>query len=168
MSSYVDLMSDVRWTEADHVQRVESNVRKSVTHTREHVLLRRTSALLFYVLSQMLPDGQQKQLLASFGQQLTPAALAELSAAAGAFMQADLLAEQARVDASRLDLALDYEEAQAALAALPVAPQGAADPDAGRREQLQAQIAAASQDTLDLVAQRATYRASQTLQAPAA
>jgi hypothetical protein len=140
-------MSDVRWTEADHVIRVESFLRRSIGFT-------------FYLFAQMLPAGPTKDMLASFGQPLTPAALAELTAAAQVFLQADALAAQARADAARLDLALDYEEAQAQLAALPAVPETGPDPDADRRAALQAVLAAASADTLALVASRPRAQAT--------
>lgn len=160
MSSYVDLMGDVRWSEPDHVTRVESGVRSDTTHTREHVLIRRSVSFAFYLIAQMLPAGHPaKDLVAQFGRTLTPAALAELQRAAAVFDTADVVAAQARVDAARLDLALDYEETRAALAALPAVPEEGEDPDAERRAELQALLAAASADTLELVAQRAAFRA---------
>lgn len=155
MSSYVNMMDDIRWTEADHVARVESFLRSSVTHVREHVLLRRSIGFSFYLFAQMLPAGPTKDLLGSFGQPLSPAALAELTAAAQVFLQADALAAQARLDSAALDLALDYEQAQEKLAALPPVPtDGSTDPNADARASLQAQLAAASADTLALVASR--------------
>lgn len=158
--SYVDLMSDVRWSEADHVARVEAFVRSTVTETREHVLTRRAIAFTFYVLAQGMPDGPSKTLLAQFGRPLTSAALNELAAAAQVFDAADTLALQARADSARLDAALDYEAAEAELEQLPPVPEdGSADPDAERRAQLQAIVADASADTLDLVALRAANRA---------
>jgi hypothetical protein len=164
--SYVDLMSDVRWTEAEHVARVEAFLRSSVTHVREHVMLRRSLGFTFYLFAQLLPPGPTKDLLTPFGQPLTPAALAELTAAAQVFLQADVLAVQVRADSARLDGALDYEQAQASLTALPPTPVGAPDPAATLRAQLQAQLAAAGQDTLDLVAARKAFRAGASPEAP--
>lgn len=188
--SYVDLNSNVRWKEADHVARIEEGVRSSVTHVREHVLLRRSISFMFYMLAQMLPDGTPtKPLLASFGQPLSAAALAELTAAAAVFAQADTDAIEARADSARLDLALDYEEAEVALALIveqPYPPRSdytegpdgdeayaqacaaidainavGADERAAKRAPLQAVLDAATQDTLDLVAWRAGNRAPQ-------
>jgi hypothetical protein len=156
--SYVDLMSDIRWSEADHVDRVEAFVRSSVTHTREHVLTRRTFALLFYLLAQSMPAGAQKDLMASLGRPLSPGALAELLSAAQAFDAADRLAVDARADSARLDAALDYEDARARLAAISPMPEEGDDEDAERRAALQALLDAASADTLALVAQRDEFR----------
>jgi hypothetical protein len=159
--TYVDLMSDVRWSEADHVAAVEASVRSQVTHTREHVLLRRTIALVFYILSQMLPAGALQVMCATFGRPLDPAPLAELTAAAAVFLAADTLATQARGDGALLNAALDYEGARTTLAALPPPPtDGSPDTAADQRTALQAQLAAAGADTLALVAQRDAYRAS--------
>lgn len=186
--SYVDLMGNVRWTEPDHIERVEASVRSSTTHTREHVVIRRTLGFLFYIVAQMLPAGHPaKPLLASKGEPLSDAAMAELTAAAAVFNAADVLAVEARADSARLDLALNYEEAQAALAPLadrPYPPRtdypagaagnaayteacasvdklNAADAEAraAKRAAPQAVVNAATQDTLDLVAQRAAFRA---------
>lgn len=160
--TYVDMMGDIRWSEADHVARVEAVLRSTVTHTREHVMIRRMLALTFYVFGQILPDGApDKGLFQQFGQVPTPAALGELAQQAQAYVAMDALAAQARIDSALLDTALDYEDDQAALAALPPAPtDGTADPDADQRAQLQAAIDSAPADTLALVADRAAYRAS--------
>lgn len=153
--SYVDMMGDVRWTDAQHKERIEAIVRSQVTHTRDHVLIRRSISFAFYLLAQMLPAGHPaKAMVGQFGQALTPAALEELQAAAAVFLAADEEAGAARIDADRLHLALDYEEAHRALDALPPAPEEGEDPDADRRAALAAALDAASEDTLALVAMR--------------
>jgi hypothetical protein len=170
------MMSDVRWTEQMHIDRVELELRSSVTHVREHVMLRRMMALTFYVFGQMLPAGDpNKAMFQQYGQLPTPAALAELEQQAQAYVAADALAVQARADSALLSAALDYEDwraQQAALTPLPVP-----DPDTGimpddpltpderaaveaQRASLQSQMDGAAQATKDLVAQRDAYRAS--------
>lgn len=198
--SYVDLNSNVRWTEADHNEQIEKVIRKDVTHTREHVVIRRMFQMLLPLLAAMLPaaptDGRPdpyastRAALAGLVQHcvpVTPQQFAEILAAAGVFTQGDVDAAQVRIDSARLDLALDYEEADAALAALADRPypprvdypegsdgdaayaQACADVDAtnaadaeertAARIAPQAVVDAATADTLDLVAWRAANRA---------
>lgn len=165
------MMSDARWSEQQHVDRVELELRSTVTHVREHVMLRRMMALTFYVFGQILPAGPQKTMFQQYGQQPNAAALAELQQQALAFMTVDALAAQARADSALLDTALDFEGWRAQEAALPPpAPTDGTDdpltPDERatveqQRSELQAQMAAAAQPTLDLVAQRDAYRTAQ-------
>lgn len=114
--SYVDLMGDARWSEADHVERVETTLRAQVTHVREHVLIRRSLGLTFHILSQILPPGPERDLMASVGRPIAPSALPELMAAAEAFLMADDLADQARADGALLNRVLDHEQGIAPLA----------------------------------------------------
>jgi hypothetical protein len=162
MSSYVDLLSDERWTEQMHVARVDLQTQDGLLLVRERVLTRRSIAFAFYLLSQMLPAGAARDQVAQFGRPLSASALAELTAAAQHLDDMDALAAQARADGALLNSALDYEDARAGLAALPAAPtDGSADPDADQRAALQAVLAAATRPTLDLVAQRDAWRAAQ-------
>lgn len=163
--SYVDLMGTVRWTEQDHTNRSEAYVRAQISHAREHILMRRLFAFLFYVIVAMLPDGSPlKDLLVPYAKPLPDAAVAELGAAAVVYGQSEAIADAGRADGARLNAVLDIEDVQAAIAAIPPAPaDGGEDLLAEARAQahvaLQALVDAAPADALQLLADRAAARA---------
>lgn len=151
--SYVDMKGFVRWTDPDHTSRSEAYVRARISHAREHILMRRLFAFVFYVIVQMLPEGNPlKALLTPFVRPLPQEALAEMGAAAQVYDGAEALANAGRADAARLHAALDYEDAQVALSALP-------DGDTNR-PWFQAVVDAVTPETLALVAERAAFWAS--------
>jgi hypothetical protein len=149
MESYVDLHSDIRWSEAMHKDKIAAVLEAKVPHAREHVLFRRMFSL-FVLLA--LPAGHP---LRAKAKPLTPDQEAEVFAAAVAYTEVDELAVQVRLDSARLDKALDYEEAQRALDALPVAVDGETDLHISERAELLAVLAAATPETLTLVVERA-------------
>lgn len=152
--SFIDLMADHRWSEADIVNRTEAMVRKEFTAEAERILSR-------------------KVLGAGMGYIMTAAEQAEV----GRF-QATVFAAQAEGNAARADMALleavlALEAAQARLALPAVEPvlsepaegepevtnQAELDADTAERASAQATVDAASPVALALAAERAARRA---------
>lgn len=158
----VDEFSDKRWTDEELGDAVEDVLRGRVKPTRERVGFRRLLQLLLPLAAQSVPpapaDGSAdvwtptRMFLAAalpHCQPLTPAQAVELGQAAAAFAQADADAVEARSKAQAVNNAMDYELARRLLLARPDDPQAA---------QWQAQMAAASPETLDLVARRDAWK----------
>lgn len=145
MSSFIDLMADHDWSDADILNRCEAMKRSQFSDQEEQILNRKEHGVErgLYVMS---PDESAEQQAFEY--------LA---------FQLQQLRVQATADRDLLRAARAVEAAQADLASLPPAPSdGSPDPVADQRAADQAVIAAASQPTLDLVAQRAAYIASLT------
>jgi hypothetical protein len=143
--SYVDFNSNIRWSESMHKDKIASELEARMPHQREHVLYRRMISLLVLLGA---PAGHPLRAKCKMP---TPAQMEEIYVAADAMNEIDDLAIQVRLDSARLDKALDYEEAQRALEALPE--------ESEQRAALQAQLDEADADILALVAERAAFRA---------
>lgn len=148
--SFVDLMGNDKWSEADIVRRTEAMVRAEVSADAETILNRKLQG-------------------ASIGQYvLTPEDQAEINRFNSVVFGAQTAGAEARADMAKLQAVFDYEAAQARLA-LPVydgpatitdgegntVPNPAIALDAEERTAAQAVIDAASVDTLALAALRA-------------
>lgn len=161
--TYVDFNSDIRWTDEMHKVRIAETLDSRVPHGREHVLFRRMFAMMVLAI---FPAGHP---LRAKAKPLTEKQTEEVFLAADAYLDADLLADEARIDSARLDKALDHEEAQRALASLLTVEEGEEDPNAEQRLALQAVIDAATEDTVTLVAARYAFRnPPPAIEAPAA
>lgn len=98
MTQIVDLMADVRWSEADIVNRMEGLIREQCSAVEEQILTR-------------------KMLGASIGAySLTASEQAEIGAYAAVCAGAQAAGRQARLDAALLDRVLDHELGIAQLA----------------------------------------------------
>lgn len=152
--SYVDLMSNDRWSEVDHIRRTEAMVREHWSPDDEAIINRKVVGAL---LGQNVLTVQDQADIANFK------TVTEAAQSAGI---------DARVDAALLNSALDIEEARTRLALIPPAPTepdpetGELPPDdfADARAAAQAEVddltSAASTEVLALLDQRASYRAS--------
>ncbi|HJV54318.1 MAG TPA: hypothetical protein VJ652_22835 [Noviherbaspirillum sp.] len=146
MTSFVDLMGNDVWSEADIVNRTEALVRSEFSRDAEMILQRKATGAL---LGQYVMTEEEQAELARF------ATVTALARKAGV---------DARADMALLRAALDVEAAQRRRA-LPVfdgpealedgSPNPAVQVDADERTGAQAVIDAAAPETLDLVAARA-------------
>lgn len=163
--SYVDLMSNVRWTDADHVNWSETYVESKVPHRVEHILLRRTLALLIHLLlSSLPPDDPLQTEFGALAVPPDPTQIGEILLAASIFQEAEVRQNTGRSDAELLNSALDVEQAQDRLALPAVATivddignvinQADVDADSAQRAAAQAVVSAASSDVMNLVAIR--------------
>lgn len=139
MSSFVNLMGDLLWSEADIVNRMESMIREHCSPTEELIIHRKMIGAAFgmYELS-----GQEE---------------VEIALYAGVCSQAQLAGRAARADMALLATALAVEAAQARLAQPEPEEEDAADVEA--RAQAQALIDNAGAEVLALVQDRAAARA---------
>jgi hypothetical protein len=151
--SFVDLMADHRWSEADIVNRTEAMVREYFTVASERILNR-------------------KMLGTSMGYVLSPEEQVELAQFQAVVLGAQAEGLQARADMALLAAALEVEAAQARLAQPAVQPvwqpteegdevlvnQQELDADTTQRLEAQAVVDAASTAALDLVQLRALNR----------
>lgn len=145
MSSFVELMGNVRWSEVDIVGRMEAMIREHCSATEEMILHRKMIGALygFYTLT------AQEQ--------------AEVAAYAQVCGAAQLAGRAARDDMVLLLQAISVEAAQARLSLPAVEPgpdgeDNGSAADAQERASAQAVVDGASQAVLDLVAQRAAAR----------
>lgn len=100
--SYVDLMGDAVPSEADIVNWSEALVREHVSEARERILTRR-------FLGALLPEGHPLH------RPMAPEQQAELGRAVGAFVAAEVAADQARADAALLQRVLAHERGEVLL-----------------------------------------------------
>lgn len=101
----VDLMQDVRWTEADVVNRMEAHIHGTYPPAEELILLRK---LIGALAGAVLFGGQ--------GYRLTPEELQEVMAYQAVCVEAQSLGRQARADMAVLERVLDAESGAAELA----------------------------------------------------
>lgn len=137
--SFVNLMSDTEWTDADITTRTEAMVRAVVSVQEELVLNRKVqgAALGEYVLS---PEDQ-----------------AQMARLAEAGRAAQLAGVQARADAELLRQAIQVERAQQILGSpSPELPSLLPEPDLQGAQEI---IDAASAEVMELVGLRAAARA---------
>lgn len=147
--SYVDLMSNVRWTERQHLARTQAMVRQAYSFDDELVLIR---IMLGKVAGLYTPTPDEEAQVANMQQVLLAARQAGV---------------EGRADAAKLAAALDIEALKAAVDAIPPTPQptdedpNPVDPYADQRAT--AQVAydtayqAATPDVQQLLADRAAY-----------
>lgn len=136
MTSFINLLADDEWSEADIVNRTEAIIAGSFPNVE--ILKRKVTGMML---------GQY---------QLTPEEQAEFGAYAALSFQAGALADAARADRALLADAMAVEHARARLTADPVAvddPAHAADP--AERAAAQAVVDGASADVQALVTLRA-------------
>lgn len=107
MTQIVDLMADVRWSEADIVNRMEALIRSTCSATEELILHRKMLGA-FAAIAGVLPAGT--------GYALTSDELTELGTYALVCHDAQAAGRQARLDAALLDRVLDHELGIAQLA----------------------------------------------------
>lgn len=152
--SFVDMMKDDVWTEADVVNRTENMIRSKYSQAEELILNRKMSGV-FSGLYSLTADEQ-----------------AELQDFNVTIVQSRAAGVSARADMALLQLALNVEAVQRQLDAIPADAVIDSKDDpvlkttkqqqnatlASQRASLQATIDAAAQTTKDLVAQRKTYR----------
>lgn len=153
--SYVDLMGNLRWSEHDHIRRTEAMVREHWSLEDETIINRKVVGALS---GMNVLTAQDQADIADFK------GVTEAAQAAGI---------DARVDAAMLHAALDVEDAKQRLDAVPPPPlPDPENPDAtpedpyaaeraARQAEYQALIGAASPEVLQLLDDRAAYRAAQ-------
>lgn len=134
--SFVDMMGNDVWSEADIVNRTESIIRSKYSQTEELILNRKMSGV-FSGLYTLTTDEQLE--LQDFNSML---------------LQARMAGVDARADMALLQQALNQEFTQRTLDTIPVDDPNLAD----QRTSLQAIIDAAPQSVKDLVAQRKAHR----------
>lgn len=149
MTSFIDLMANDRWSDADITNRTEAMLRSQFSAQAEAILNRKVSGAIL---------GQYE---------LTAEELAEMAAFAAASLAARQEGAAARADMALLEQVFALEAAQARLARQMVAPvlddseepqitnQDTVDQDGAERAAAQAVVDAASVDAKNLALRRA-------------
>ena len=152
MTSFVDVMANDVWSDADITRRTEAMLRTEFSQEAETILNRKVlgSAMDTYVL--------------------TPQDQADIARYNTVALAAQAMGVSARADAALLNGALAVEDAQRRLAMPPLVNPDPPEPpiyteeqlaqDAAERAAAQAVIDTATPEVMELVAERAAYRAA--------